>query len=133
MWYKVTGGETKPPELDTTSSKRWNYVRKNFEYINAIELNGQDRPAHWEWDEQKVLKDDWDMYLQVQMIGLDDGPNNLMTSDRRYEPGEYLTRNNVMYKVILPIMVGAYITPGTNVEATTIGQEIMNINKEDNT
>lgn len=53
------------------------------------------------------------------------------TADRDYEPGEYLTADSVLYRVLLPIFAGARITVGTNVEATTIESEIANLNKEE--
>jgi len=62
MWKKVENGDSvKPESLDTTSSRRWNYVRKNFELIEATD----DYPEHWEWMEIKVLKDDWETYKEV--------------------------------------------------------------------
>lgn len=52
-------------------------------------------------------------------------------ADRRYEPGEYLIVGGTMYKVLLPIMPGAFLTPGTNIEETTIQAEIAKMNKEE--
>ena len=50
---------------------------------------------------------------------------------RNYDPGEYLTVDGAMYRAVLPILPGAYITPGTNVEETTIEAEIAKLNEED--
>ena len=62
MWKKVENGDSiKPESLDVTSSRKWNYVRKNFELIEATD----DYPEHWEWMEIKVLKDDWETYKEV--------------------------------------------------------------------
>ena len=44
--------------------------------------------------------------------------------DRPYKVGEYLTANGKLYRVILPILTGATITPGTNVEETDIATEL---------
>lgn len=67
MWYINSNGENiKPPALDTTSSQKWNYVRKNFEEVAATE----EIPAHWQWLETKIAKDDWTIYEQV--LGHDD-------------------------------------------------------------
>ena len=41
-------------------------------------------------------------------------------ADKPYEVGEYLTVGGKLYRVILPILTGATITPGTNVEETDI-------------
>ena len=45
-------------------------------------------------------------------------------ANRPYEVGEYLTIDGKLYRVILPVLVGAYITPGTNVEETDIATEL---------
>lgn len=53
------------------------------------------------------------------------------TADRDYEPGEYLTMDDTLYRVLLPIFAGSPITPGTNAEATTIEAEMAMLNKEE--
>ena len=45
-------------------------------------------------------------------------------SPQDYEPGQYLTIEGTMYRVLLPIYAGTQITPGTNVEETTIEAEL---------
>ena len=45
-------------------------------------------------------------------------------AERDYEPGEYLTVEGTMYRVLLPIYAGAQITPGTNAVQTTIEAEL---------
>lgn len=47
-----------------------------------------------------------------------------------YEPGNIMTINGIMYRVLLPIFAGTQITVGTNVEETTIEAELARINKE---
>jgi len=62
MWKKVYSATSERPDaLDTTSSKKWNYVRKDFVLIEATEEN----PAHWEFMEKKVLKEDWETFMSV--------------------------------------------------------------------
>lgn len=62
MWYKVeNGSSTKPPVTDTTSSKVYNYIRKDFVLIPEE----NDRPEHWEWTEQKIPKTDWELFTSV--------------------------------------------------------------------
>lgn len=50
---------------------------------------------------------------------------------KTYEPGDYLTVNDKYYKVLLMILAGSYITPGTNVIETTLDAEIAKLNKEE--
>ena len=46
------------------------FVRRNFVLVAAEE----ERPEHWTWEEQKILKTDWAVYEQVLEHGeaLDD-------------------------------------------------------------
>lgn len=41
-----------------------------------------------------------------------------------YEPGDIITINGTMYRVLLPIIAGTQITVGTNAEVTTIEAEL---------
>lgn len=59
--------------------------------------------------------------------------NEGMTANQRYYAGEYITVDGILYRVILPIMAGSFITPNTNVLVTTMENELENINKEDST
>ena len=62
MWYvNSNSDDIKPSALDTTSSQKWNYIRKAFEEVPASE----DIPAHWQWKEIKIRKEDWMIYEQV--------------------------------------------------------------------
>ena len=62
MWRRVeNGSSTKPAKIDTVSSKKWNYIRKDFELIEATE----EIPEHWAWMENKVSKEDWETYTAV--------------------------------------------------------------------
>ena len=69
-WYIAESGdiENKPSELDTTSSKRYNYVRKDFERVEPV-WDGDEciSPAHWTWMEKKVLKSDWETFTKVMV------------------------------------------------------------------
>lgn len=48
--------------------------------------------------------------------------------DRPYKVGEFLTVDGKLYRVKLPIIVGGFITPGTNVEETDIAAELSKLN-----
>ncbi len=58
MWYKVEGGTARPGVIDTTSSKKYNYIRRNIEHLEETE----DLPERWVWEEQKIEKNVWDTY-----------------------------------------------------------------------
>ena len=61
MWNHIDGSGVRPQELDTTSSKKFVYVRKNIVLVEETEERG----AHYEWDEAKIAKEDWEVYEQV--------------------------------------------------------------------
>lgn len=65
-------------------------------------------------------------------IDADRKTQSIRRADKDYDPGEYITIDGVLYKVVLPILSGTQITPGTNVEATTIEAEMAILNKEEN-
>lgn len=52
---------------------------------------------------------------------------SIRRADRDYDPGEYMTLDGTLYRVALPIIKRTQITPGTNVEATTIEAVLANI------
>lgn len=67
MWKKAQNSSpVKPDAADTASSKKWNYIRRNFVFVEERK-SGQEvtEPEHWEWEEQKVLKEDWDTYQTI--------------------------------------------------------------------
>ena len=64
-------------------------------------------------------------------IEADRKAQSIRRADKDYDPGEYITIDGVLYKVVLPVFAGTQITPGTNVEATTIEAEMANLNKEE--
>lgn len=64
-------------------------------------------------------------------INADRVAQNIRRADRYYEPNEYMTIDGTLYKVVLPIFAETPITPGTNVEPTTIEAEMANLNKEE--
>lgn len=72
VWYKAASGDSVQPDYkDTTSSKKWNYIRKDFTFVEP-QMDGGEviNPGHWEWMEAKILKNDWETFLKV--IGHDE-------------------------------------------------------------
>lgn len=56
--------ETRPPEVDTTSSQTAVYLRKNIERIPNEEGEGE----HWIYDELKLTKAQYQNYLDVSLV-----------------------------------------------------------------
>lgn len=67
VWYKAeSGNSVKPAETDTTSSRKWNYIRKDFELVAEVVQDEEIViPEHWEWLEAKILKNDWETFQKV--------------------------------------------------------------------
>ena len=56
MWYKCENAtEDKPSAIDSSSSKKYVYLRKDITFVLARD----NTPAHYEWLEKKVSKDEW--------------------------------------------------------------------------
>lgn len=61
MWYKAES-ITEPKLVDTTSSKKWVYVRKNITTKTVIDDFGNEYTIYV-FDEQKIPKEDYTIYL----------------------------------------------------------------------
>lgn len=67
MWYIAETRTARPELLDTTSSKVYNYIRKDIVELPVLDENGNDSgEVFWRYKEQKVLKEYYDIYEQVQ-------------------------------------------------------------------
>lgn len=62
MWSRVESND-RPSELDTTSSKVYNYVRRNIEE-KTKEEDGR-IITYYEYYEEKVNKEIWELYVRV--------------------------------------------------------------------
>ena len=66
MWYRTE--MTDKPELqDTTSSKVYNYDRRNIVEEKRTDEEGNVLTAYV-FEERKVTKDDWDRYLEMKEL-----------------------------------------------------------------
>jgi hypothetical protein len=64
MWTKVQS-TLKPEETDTTSSSEYNYIRKDISETTQKNEDGTELKMY-EYDELKVKKDQYYLYLQLQ-------------------------------------------------------------------
>ena len=67
MSWKISenSNNIKPAEIDTTSSRVYNYIRRNFVEVQSYDENGDEIGTHWRYEENKVRKEDWETYQQV--------------------------------------------------------------------
>ena len=63
-WYKSESA-TYPLEVDTTSSKRYNYVRRNITEVVKEDV------TYYEYEELKIAKEDWGLYLENEQLRAD--------------------------------------------------------------
>lgn len=61
-WYHSESA-TRPLETDTTSSKKYNYVRRNITEVQRTE--SEETITMYEYDECKILKEDWGLYEET--------------------------------------------------------------------
>lgn len=78
-WYKSESA-TLPLEIDTESSKVYNYVRQNIEEVEKENEDGETVTAYT-YDEAKVLKEDWGLYLDLSQAQADIDYLNMITED----------------------------------------------------
>ena len=87
MWYlSENSSAEKPAEIDKTSSKVYNYIRKDFVEIPAQESEGEEDmffpgfgSAHWQYQEAKIRKKDWDNFVRSDV--------RYYLANQRYEKG----------------------------------------------
>lgn len=72
-WY-TTESTVRPETVDVTSSRVYNYVRRNIE---ETEVEGV---TFYTYEEMKVKKDDWQMYLKQENF-----ENALCEQDAMYD------------------------------------------------
>lgn len=66
MWTKSENSETiKPPEVSTDGNGV--IVRRKFKSITATE----DFPAHWEWEEWQMTREQYDFYVAMSAANAD--------------------------------------------------------------
>ena len=62
MWYSVENGDKiRPYDVDTNSSNKYVYIRRNFELVEESE----DNPAHYRWEELKIPREMWEVCAKV--------------------------------------------------------------------
>lgn len=61
MWYK-TESNTRPTIIDTESSKKWVYVRKNIEEHEREDETTGIKETFYSYEEQKVPKEVWGIF-----------------------------------------------------------------------
>ena len=66
FYYAESG--IRPSEVDTTSSKTYNYIRRNIREVERTDPDTGETITMYEYEECKILKDDWGLYLEILRI-----------------------------------------------------------------
>lgn len=68
MWYSSETIGEKPSSLDLTSSKVYNYMRKDFVSSPVVDPDTGEttETLRWTYMEQKIPKDQYELYVQTQ-------------------------------------------------------------------
>lgn len=80
MNWKTVQSTERPLEIDTTSSRLVNYVRKNIHTVQIPDMDGSERTV-FEYDELEVNKESWPLYLQLEQAQADIDYLNMLTED----------------------------------------------------
>ena len=133
MWKKAASAEI-PAELDTTSSKTVNYVRKNITEVEREQPDGS-KMTMYEYDELAVKKEDWELFMAVSesAVRIEEheralaGVSETTVAKGAHAVGEYITVDGVFCEVIAGICAGETISLGRNVKAVNIGSVLSNM------
>lgn len=70
MEWRSAQSTERPEEVCTTGSKRYNFVRRNITQA-AIENGQGGTMVVWNYQEAKIAKEDWGMYLALEQARAD--------------------------------------------------------------
>ena len=72
MWRLSENSDSvKPIDVDKTSSSKVVYVRKDFEELPTLDMDGEQVGTHWRYMENAIPKESWDAY-ELQMKNMAD-------------------------------------------------------------
>ena len=63
-WQNVQS-TIRPAEIDTTSSRIYNYVRKDIHEVEVQDEIAGETAIMYEYLEKEVLKEDWETYMSI--------------------------------------------------------------------
>ena len=86
MWYNAEGTAC-PDNIDTTSSKKWNYVRKDINTEERTDEMTGETYTVYVWLEMKIAKENWELYKATEKNTADIDYICMMT-DIEIEEGE---------------------------------------------
>lgn len=66
MWrISENSDSVKPLEIDEISSNSVVYVRRNFEEITKMDMDGNEIGKAWRYEENEIPKKDWETYKEL--------------------------------------------------------------------
>lgn len=66
--YKKSQSSNKPNLIDTTSSKKYVYLRQNVVEVNSTDEQSGEGRSYFEYDEAKLTKSEYEEYLKELSI-----------------------------------------------------------------
>lgn len=80
MEWKISQSADRPEELDTTSSKVYNYARRNITE-ETVEGPGGESMTVYNYEELKVEKENWPLYIALEQAKADIDYLNMITEE----------------------------------------------------
>lgn len=80
MEWKTSQSADRPEEFDTTSSKVYNYARRNI-VEDTIEDTGGGTMTVYNYEELKVAKESWPFYIGLEQAKADIDYLNMVTEE----------------------------------------------------
>lgn len=125
MWVKVGPSGSLAPARSRGDAVGIAYQSVAYNLLGFDKIPGAETVMVAEVDDGEYIRAMKNTMCETDMA------NTEWQATRDCEPGELITVNGGLYRVILPIFAGAKITVGTNVEATTLGAEITRLKEEE--
>lgn len=80
MEWKISQSAERPEEFDTTSSKIYNYARRNIEEVEIEDQSGGTMTVY-NYEELKVAKESWPFYIGLEQAKADIDYLNMITEE----------------------------------------------------
>jgi len=69
MWKgNCNSDSVRPAEIDSVSSPTGIYVRKDFVFVPEKTEGDRVSPAHWEWKEMKLTREEFELYMDNKAL-----------------------------------------------------------------
>lgn len=114
-------------DATTTNNKTWSSSKIASEISGSVisEIDDTVTASNKTWSSQKINSVDSNILTKIESTQeITAGINSAGTAEKTYSAGDYLIRNDILYKATTNIAQGATLTVGVNIEGTDVASEL---------